>query len=110
MHPELIAEIRKAHPEAFAAKIAAGLTESQAAQVITAQIEHDAAQTPELSEYAAAKQLIHLANRAIATAQRLHAEATVRRAALNNTVGLPDLESLSSTAEEARKSAPKAKK
>lgn len=76
---EQIHEIKKQHPESFAAKRAAGLDEQQTAAVITAQIENDTVNPPGLKQLAEVRSLISLVKARGAEFERLKQEA-VRRA------------------------------
>ena len=75
MTPEQIAELKKSHPEAWAAKRAAGLTEQQTAQAIAAQIAHDEAHPPHLARVAEVRRLIESVNAAHAQLAQQTAEA-----------------------------------
>lgn len=61
MNTEQIKALKEAHPQEFAAKRGAGLTEDQAAQVIAAQIAHDAANPPGPIALGKARNLAELA-------------------------------------------------
>lgn len=79
MNREQIQALQELHPEAFAEKRAAGLTDQQAAAVIAAQIEHDKANPPHLIAAAKARSLIGLANNSLLTAQAHITEAEKAR-------------------------------
>jgi hypothetical protein len=60
MNPEQIQALKQAHPQEFAAKRAAGLSDAQAAHVIAAQIEHDKLHPPGPIALGKARNLVEL--------------------------------------------------
>lgn len=100
MNREQIQALKESHPELWATKKAAGLSDEQAAAVILAQIEHDKANPPHLIAAAKARSLIGLAIASISTAQAHITEAEKARAAalvLDPAADLPALTTLAVT-------------
>lgn len=93
--PDQIKEIRAAHPEVFAQKIAALKDEQMVCQVILDQVEHDKQHPPHLEAVAATKRLIVLVNAKGAEFQRLKAEVIERVKALGEHAELLDIRFIS---------------
>jgi hypothetical protein len=75
MNPEQIQALKQAHPQEFAAKRAAGLSDAQAAHVIAAQIEHDKLHPPGPIALGKARNLVELFTTRFEQLKRLAQEA-----------------------------------